>query len=65
MVDYIKSLNKEKKRYAEPKADEVLALGPNQNNKKSHVDLGEIFYLLNSYNSMEEGGTCYLRRLKK
>ena len=65
MVDFIKSLDKEKKRHSEPKADEVLALGPNQNHKKSYVDLGELFYFLNSYNSMEGGGTFYLRRLKK
>ena len=47
------------------KADSITALGSNQKHLGFQVDMEELFYFLNSYNSMESGGTFYLRRLKK
>ena len=65
MPEFLATLKREKRRHAEPKADHITALGVNQRHKKSPIDLDELFYFLNAYNKMEEGGTFYLRRLKK
>tara|TARA_Y200000002_G_scaffold237654_1_gene196368 strand:+ start:130 stop:531 length:402 start_codon:yes stop_codon:yes gene_type:complete len=65
LLEFLGTLKQEKRRHAEPKADHITALGVNQRHTKSPVDLDELFYFLNSYNEMEEGGTYYLRRLKK
>ena len=65
LLEFLASLKREKRRHSEPKADHITALGVNQRHKKSPIDLDELFYFLNSYNEMEEGGTYYLRRLKK
>ena len=65
LLEFLGTLKQEKRRHAEPKADHITALGVNQRHKQSPVDLDELFYFLNSYNEMEEGGTYYLRRLKK
>ena len=65
LLEFLGTLKQEKRRHAEPKADHITALGVNQRHKKSPVDLDELFYFLNSYNKMEEGGTYYLRRLRK
>ena len=65
MREFLESLEREKRRHAEPKADSITALGSNQKHLGSQVDMEELFYFLNSYNSMESGGTFYLRRLKK
>ena len=65
MREFLETLEREKRRHAEPKADSITALGSNQKHLGSQVDMEELFYFLNSYNSMESGGTFYLRRLKK
>ena len=65
MREFLETLEREKRRHAEPKADSITALGSNQKLLGSQVDMEELFYFLNSYNSMESGGTFYLRRLKK
>ena len=65
MREFLETLEREKRRHAEPKADSITALGSNQKHLSSQVDMEELFYFLNSYNSMESGGTFYLRRLKK
>ena len=65
MREFLETLEREKRRHAEPKADSITALGSNQKHLGSQVDIEELFYFLNSYNSMESGGTFYLRRLKK
>ena len=65
LLEFLGTLKQEKRRHAEPKADHITALGVNQRHKKSSIDLDELFYFLNAYNEMEEGGTYYLRRLKK
>ena len=65
LLEFLGTLKQEKRRHAEPKADHITALGVNQRHTKSPVDLDELFYFLNSYYEMEEGGTFYLRRLKK
>ena len=65
MRAFLKTLEREKRRHAEPKADSITALGSNQRHLGFQVDMEELFYFLNSYNSMESGGTFYLRRLKK
>ena len=65
MREFLETLEREKRRHAEPKADSIAALGSNQKHLGSQVDIEELFYFLNSYNSMESGGTFYLRRLKK
>ena len=65
MREFLETLEREKRRHAEPKADSITALGSNQKHLGSKVDMEELFYFLNSYNSMESGGTFYLRRLKK
>ena len=65
MREFLVTLEREKRRHAEPKADSITALGSNQKHLGSQVDMEELFYFLNSYNSMESGGTFYLRRLKK
>ena len=68
MTEFLDALKKEKRRHAESKADLITALGLNQLHKKGKVvDLAELFYCLNSYNSIstEQGGYFYLNRLKK
>ena len=65
MREFLETLEREKRRHAEPKADSITALGSNQKHLGSQVDMEELFYFLNSYNSIESGGTFYLRRLKK
>ena len=65
MREFLETLEREKRRNAEPKADSITALGSNQKHLSSQVDMEEIFYFLNSYNSIESGGVFYLRRLKK
>jgi len=65
MREFLETLEREKRRHAEPKADSITALGSNQKHLCSQVDMEELFYFLNSYNSMKSGGTFYLRRLKK
>ena len=65
MREFLETLEREKRRHAEPKADSITALGSNQKHLGCQVDMEELFYFLNSYNSMESGGTFYLRRLKK
>ena len=65
MREFLETLEREKRRHAEPKADSITALGSNKKHLGSQVDMEELFYFLNSYNSMESGGTFYLRRLKK
>ena len=65
LPEFLSTLKREKRRHAEPKAAHITALGENQRHKQSPVDLDELFYFLNAYNEMEEGGTFYLRRLKK
>ena len=68
MTEFLDALKKEKRRHAESKADSITALGSNQLHKKGKVvDLDELFYYLNSYNSIsrEQGGYFYLNRLKK
>ena len=65
MREFLETLEREKRRHAEPKADSITALGSNKKHLGFHVDMEELFYFLNSYNSMESGGTFYLRRLKK
>ena len=37
MDEFIATLEKDKRRHAEPKADEVLALGPNQRHKNNFL----------------------------
>ena len=65
MREFMETLEREKRRHAEPKADSITALGSNKKHLGFQVDMEELFYFLNSYNSMESGGTFYLRRLKK
>ena len=66
LPEFLDALKQEKRRHAEPKADHITALGVNQRHKKnSIIDMDELFYFLNAYNEMEEGGTFYLRRIKK
>lgn len=65
MREFLETLEREKRRHAENKADSITALGSNQKHLGSQVDMEELFYFLNSYNSIESGGTFYLRRLKK
>ena len=65
MDEFIATLQKDKRRHAESKADEVLALGPNQRHKNKNINLGELFYLINSYNSLGASSYFYLNRLKK
>ena len=65
MRAFLKTLEREKRRHAEPKAHSITALGSNQKHLGFQVDMEELFYFLNSYNSMESGGTFYLRRLRK
>ena len=65
MREFLETLEREKRSHAEPKADSITALGSNQKHLGSQVDMEELFYFLNSYNSIESGGTFYLRRLKK
>ena len=65
MREFLETLEREKRRHAEHKADSITALGSNQKHLGSQVDMEELFYFINSYNSMESGGTFYLRRLKK
>ena len=65
MRTFLKTLEREKRRHAEPKVNSITALGSNQRHLGFQVDMEELFYFLNSYNSMESGGTFYLRRLKK
>ena len=65
MDEFIATLEKDKRRHAEPKADEVLALGPNQRHKNKNINLGELFYLINSYNSLGSSSYFYLNRLEK
>ena len=66
LPEFLDALKQEKRRHAEPKADNITALGVNQRHKKnSIIDMDELFYFLNAYNEMEEGGTFYLRRIKK
>ena len=63
--EFLETLEREKRRHAEPKANSITALGPIQKHLGSQVDVEELLYFVNSYNSMESGGTFYLRRLKK
>ena len=65
MREFLETLEREKRRHAEPKADSITALGSNKKHLGSEVDMEDLFYFLNSYNSLESGGTFYLRRLKK
>ena len=59
--EFMETLEREKRKHAKS----ITALGPNQKHLGFQVDMEELFYFLNSYNSMESGGTFYLRRLKK
>jgi len=65
MREFMETLEREKRRHAEPKADSITALGSNKKHLGFQVDMEELLYFLNSYNSMESCGTFYLRRLKK
>ena len=66
LPEFLDALKKEKKRHAEPKADNITALGANERHKKAfRIDLDELFYFINSYNSIRDGGYFYLNRLKK
>ena len=55
--EFMETLEREKRRHAES----ITALGSNQKHLGFQVDMIELFYFLNSYNSMESGGTFYLR----
>ena len=66
LPEFLDALKQEKRRHAEPKADHITALGANERHKKTfRIDLDELFYFINSYNSLEDGGYFYLNRLKK
>ena len=66
MSEFMETLEREKRRHAEPKADYITALGANERHKKTfRIDLDELFYFINSYNSIGDGGYFYLNRLKK
>ena len=66
LPEFLDALKQEKRRHAEPKADNITALGANERHKKTfRIDLDELFYFINSYNSLEEEGYFYLNRLKK
>ena len=66
LPEFLDALKQEKRRHAEPKADNITALGANERHKKTfRIDLDELFYFINSYNSIGDGGYFYLNRLKK
>jgi hypothetical protein len=65
MREFLETLEREKCKHAEPKADSITAIGSNRKHLGSQVEMEELFYFLNSYNSMDSGGRFYLRRLKK
>ena len=65
MREFMETLERDKRRHSEPKVDSITALGSNKKHLSSIVDMEQLFYLLNSYNSMDEGRIFYLRRLEK
>ena len=66
LPEFLEALKQEKKSHAEPKADNITALGANEWHKKAfRINLDELFYFINSCNSIRDGGYFYLNWLKK
>tara|TARA_X000001036_G_C20466928_1_gene719855 strand:- start:3 stop:386 length:384 start_codon:yes stop_codon:yes gene_type:complete len=63
--EFRECLKKERRRHAEDKVHQLYPLGPNDLHSQLSEDVAEIFYLINSFNHPDSGGTFYLRKIKK